>query len=213
MPAPTLTTVIDDFAGTGALGAQWSGTQIQSTTATALSRSSDVLLRGGAANNTWVSADYGADCEFQYTIAAVPADGKYVASFLRGASFGTASWEAYYLVLIQNAADATWSLRKRIAGTATTMQTPTSAKLGVGDKYALQAVGSDLQMWFWRAADATPAWAQIGTTQVDTSLAAAGKHGVEMDSSDTLARLDNLIGGTLTSGTTFTKTGLGVIGP
>lgn len=194
---PAFTTVIDDFnRSNGALGANWSSVDPVGSTGTDWTIASNQVLAVTSAYlaEYWTggaSVTFGPDCAVGVTVAAAPSGSFNNISLWLGlhGGVGTASADGHRLT---------------IEGTQVTIETITNGSesaIGAaisetrqaGDTYVLERIGSTLTAWRLRGGS----WTNLGTrTAVYT---AAGSVGLSMYDPGGTGRLDDFIGGTISS--------------
>lgn len=206
MPFPTVSTVIDDFAGATAnpIGGNWS----VASGFTALQRDSNARVGGGTASvdniGYWNVGDFGPDVDLFFTIASL-ATASNMAILARLSNPGSAAWTGYavQMVVVSGASNDILRLYKVTNGYGTKTQLGSDATgfdFAVNDMIGLRCQGSTIQAWY------APAGTWEGSARVsatDATYTAAGKAGIYIRSNTQKA--DNFTGGTVSGAQTLTQ--------
>lgn len=184
---PANTNIIDNFnradGGVENAGAQWSADSINAADGQPLTIASNLVMASSQLAGI-TSGSYGPNVDAQVDI--VTAGTNDMAIFARIQGGGTSDWSAYWVIVLD---DGTWTLRKRVGGTASTVGTSVaSTALQAGQKLGFRVNGSTVSAY--RFASGT--WTLV-VTGTDTDITLAGKLGLEFDNNDW--RGDNFAGG------------------
>jgi hypothetical protein len=189
MAWPDNTTLIDDF-NRASLGANWTTGSFDGCSS--LSIISSTLLGGASAwpGGYYSAASYGPDCNWYVDISTLAQP---TVLFIR--CDGANTPDGYYFngQLGSNNCNIT----RYDAGSGTQLGASFTIT-GTPTKFGVSAVGSSISAYAY----VSGAWQTVLASRTDTTYTAAGYFALEM--ADNTGRLDNLSGGTISSGYTLT---------
>ncbi len=204
MAFPT-TSVLSSFTGADedplSEGGAWGG-QIQSGSIGNLRRLSNQAApssSAGTSQSYWATS-VGADQEAYATVATKPADGDYVAVWLRAQNPGSGTAVGYQCVMI--AADGTdkfqvWRMSSGGSYTQVTDGTlDATQEFSSGDSFGASIDGTTITLWHKPSAGS---WTQVGQGN-DSNISGDGYIGLDASHAGASTRLDDFGGGAISSG-------------
>lgn len=155
-------------------------------------------------------ASFGPDCEAYYTVSVADASSAQpVGIVARGSGLTTGSYNGYMVRI--HSVTLVPEIIKFASGTPTVLNAAAAITLAAGDKVGISCISNVITLWYAPAG----VWPGAATlTATDSTYTGAG--GVATSWNQTAANsngMDDFGGGTIISGTLFTKTGIGLIGP
>jgi hypothetical protein len=194
MPYPDASAVIDGFdradgaPSAGAGSSLWTASSVAGAAA-GCAISTNRLAGSAAGGNILGVPTFGPSLDIQFDFPVLcNANGSYIACWW-GVQNPGASYTSYCLLLSRTtAANYQWQFRKYIGGARTTISTPSSS-MAAGNRIGIRQSGTTIEFYRY-----TTSWAQVMSV-VDTSIVAA-KGPLAFEFGDTVARIDNLTGGT-----------------
>lgn len=170
-------------------------------------------VQTGTASSTcadyYTASTYGPDSEVGYTCATLHTNvAERFEVFLRASNPTLSTATAYRMRVTKAGAGYDWTIWYLDTGTSTQITvTPVNSALTAGDKIGFEVIGSTLKGYRFTGGS----WTNI-LTETHSTLTAAGNIGAAINGDAGV--INDFFGGTVgASGSTFTKTGLGIIGP
>lgn len=170
------TAVLDDFNRSEdplSQSGAWSG-PIESGLTQLLTNGTGAKCVTGGAAGSYRNADVGPNCEVYCTISTKDAANDSVYLYTRTQSPGLAGIDAYVLeAKAQSAGTDQLTLFRVDDGAGTQLGATISQEFANGDKYGLEAIGADLNIYYYTGGS----WSLLGSRS-DGTYSAAGKLGM-----------------------------------
>jgi hypothetical protein len=208
---PTTSGLIDNFnradnvASTQptSSGANWSTNLINDPVSSDLAVAANQLRANSAGTNGYITTTYGPDSEVYADVSALPGNGQYIALWGRIQEAGTSNFDSYALVYVHSTSgNATWSLRRYINGSGTTLNNVSAPALVAGESLGINIIGTGNSVTLTAYKKSGGTWSTVGSV-IDSDpsrITSAGNIGIELG--DTIMRIDNFGGGTVVTNTT-----------
>lgn len=177
--------LLDDFSGTLA---KWSQPLFPGDPSNLAITGGKLSSSSGAADGYYNVANEGPDCFFAVDLSTLPTSASSISLWARIVNENNASIDGY--AVSWKATTNGWQISRLDNDAVTSLLTGTLA-FSAGDSIAIRCVGDQIQMWHKASGGK---WAMLGAA-TDATYSTAGKFGIKIP--DTVARIDNAIGGTI----------------
>ncbi|MDP3704086.1 MAG: hypothetical protein U1C74_25920 [Phenylobacterium sp.] len=159
---------------------------------------------GTPGQSYWSVATFGPDSEVYATISTVPGNGDYVYLYARIVNPNTAGLDGYAMVMIKQAGDDIWQIRRIDDSAETVLGANATQELASGESMGFEIIGSTLTAYRKSAG----VWSSV-LSRTDATYSAAGYIGI--GSATTVAIEDDFSGGTVVAAGAAAKPGHGAL--